>query len=454
MSFISVVIVIITIYIVLFTKDKCFNLFLEASSLLLFSNLGSLFIDQRFDFLSREVFVCLVLIFLKVFGVKRIGINKKTAIASILVIISILIGYTSILLFQTGAYIAPMNITYDEILLGDGSLSKPNFGNSNLSAFVNTCIFILTIILCRDYFFQKKYVNKIVIYFEKSIEVFFCIVLIEFLLVNFFNIDNYRTIILKIFGVIDFKKVYAYSTVRIGKIKSAFAFFSEPSYMCGPLLVYYFINYAKGILSYKKMLMFIISFCVGIISGSTNAVITLFFGLVVFFKVIFIDNKNINITKITVILLFICILISGFVFLKNNKYITENFNSNVIVKISSYIHLAKNKSGFSASGYVRGYGNMVCYSVLKYNPFFGVGLGTTRGYGFIPSMLATLGIVGSISLINFYFTALNIYVNKNNVVSFVILSLMLTGFYSAIQMYSLILVPILISFNKCIIKKE
>jgi hypothetical protein len=134
--------------------------------------------------------------------------------------------------------------------------------------------------------------------------------------------------------------------------------------------------------------------------------------------------------------------------LSKNDWVWDNILKRVFEKVYSYITLTKSANASIVSGYIRRFGNQVCYDVLKTNPLFGVGIGTTRGYGLIPSMLATFGVVGSLALVNFYRVFINIKINKQNIISFIILIALLTAFFSSSHIYSFIIIAILISYNK------
>lgn len=451
MSLATIVIIILTLLILILSKDKEYNLFLMACCLGLYTNLGSFINGDIFDSFTREYFVLVILVILKIINLiknKQTMMKKELIFSSGLIVFSILIGFISLLLIPIKPHIAPMNVTYDSIVLKDIPLSLASFEMNNIAAFILFTIFLTSILLCREYFYDEQYVNKTIKFLLLTIKIFFAVILVEAIIINIVNIDELRKIIMSFFGAIDNDKIYSYSTVRFLGLKSAFGFYTEPSYVAGPLLVFYLLNYAKGHITKENLLLFFISGIVAILSGSTNSIIALCFGIFALFKMLIKDEKLTNKNRVIIfsaLMLFIIILLV--IMTLNDAEIWNKGFYKIYDKLEAYFTSTKTKNASTISGYIRSYGNSVCYGVLKTNPLFGAGLGTTRGYGFIPSMFATLGIVGSILLVNFYRVAFNIKINKKNIIPFIALLAILTGFYSASHMYSFILIPILISFN-------
>lgn len=449
MNLATIFIIILTLLILIFSKDKEYHMFLMACCLGLYTNLGSFMNVDIFDSFTREYFVLVILIILKIINLvknKNIMLNKKLVLSIGFMVLSILIGFISLLFIPIKPYIAPMDVTYDAIVLEDIPLSLATFKMNNIAAFILFGIFLISILLCREYFYKEEYVNRTIEFLLLTIKIFFAIMIIEALIVNVFHIDGFRKMVMGFFGAVDNDKIYSYSTVRFLGLKSAFAFYTEPSYVSGPLLVFYLINYVRGSITKNNLLLFFISAIVAVLSGSTNCIIALVFGIFVLFKMLIKDEKITKKNKMIIfyiLLLFILILLLIF----NDAQIWNKGFNKVYDKLKAYFTATKTKNASTISGYIRSYGNSVCYNVLKTNPLFGAGLGTTRGYGFVPSMIATLGIVGSILLVNFYRVAFNIKITKKKIIPFIALIAILTGFYSASHMYSFIVISIFISFN-------
>ena len=456
MSIATGCVIVLTLLILIFSKNRGYHLFLMAGCIGLYTNLGSFMKNGIFDAFTREYFVLSVLVIVRATELiknRQKIIGKKLAITLALLILSITIGLFNLIYIPSKAFIAPMSVTYDSIVLEGIPLSKASFGLNNISALILFIIFLISVILCKEYFYSEKYVNKTIKFYLNTIKIFFLMIILEAILVNVFNMDNLRKIIMIIFGAIDNSKIYSYSTVRFLGLKSAFGFYSEPSYVSGPLLVFYLINYMKGHASKKNILWFFISFIIAILSGSTNSIVAVFLGIIALVKILLKDKKvNVNKRILTLSALFILVLIAITYLYFNNADIWDKGLYKIYEKLNAYLTFTKTENLSTISGYIRKYGNSVCYNVLKTNPLFGVGLGTTRGYGLISSMLASFGIIGSICIINFYRLAFNIKINRKNIIPFIFLVAVLTGFYSSSHIYSFVLVPIFISFNCTILK--
>lgn len=447
MNVASIIVVIATCLICLRKKNRQFNLMLEMIWLGLFINMGGFFGDSLNSF-TRELFVTIVLIIMTVFE-RNIKILKSVLIVSGVLLGVVILGDISLLINLDQPNVAPMDVTYDQIVLEGAYLQKAVFSYTNIGAFGVLFFFVLSLLICSNYFRDKEYVERIIEFLEKSCMAFFCLILLETVMVNIFNFDNYRTIMMTIFGVDESAKIYSFSTVRFLGLNSAFGFYSEPSYVSGPLLVFYLVNYINEATSFKKLVWFFISFLVAILSGSTNCILILCFGVVVLIKMILI-NKEISLTKRvwtsgligTFAISFMIVIIS------NNLDLWLLLLGNISEKLEAYISLTSTSNSSTISGYIRSYGNSVCYEVLITNPIFGVGLGTTRGFGMIPSVLASYGILGSIILVIYYKNLLYLRICKQNVILFVVLMLMLTSLFNIWQTYSAFVIALLICFNR------
>lgn len=449
MSIVSILVVIISFLIIFCAKEKEYKMFLFVIALSLYTNLGTFTTLIDFDSFTREYFVLILLICLKLLK-KNVHINTTSILAFSLIIMIIFFGFVNLMINPHMADIAPMTLTYDEIVINDLGLSKPTFAGNNIAAFLLFFIFSIAMILCKEYFYEAEYVDRTIDFIIKSLKIFFIGIMLEYIIINIFSGVNFREYIIPLFTSSEGSKIYTFSTARFFGLKSAFLFYSEPSYVSGPLLVFYLINYVRGNVSNKTLIWFLISFFVAIASGSTNCIIMIFLGIFTISKMV-LKNKGIkNKDRVMKIFLLVMAFLFIFIFLVTNYSSIEKYFNKVYEKLLAYITLTQTRNSSTISGYIRRYGNQVCYSVLKTNPIIGVGLGTTRGYGFIPSMLATFGIVGSIFLLNFYKNVLNIKITKNNFILFIAVVGILTAFYSSSHMYSFILIPILISFNKLI----
>lgn len=449
MNVASVIVCIVTIHIVLFSNDKVFHLALEAATLALYVNLGSMFNAEVFESFTREYFVLLVMIVVSIFA-KPILTYKKLIYAMLGLLGCIFISYLSILLIPTNATVAPMSITYDEVVMSGKSLSNPFLGSSNFGAFLLLVIFLVSAVIVSGLFRKENYVYRAINYFELTAIIFFFLIVLESVLINILEISDWRLFIIRLLGASEQTKVYDFSTVRFLGVQSSFLFYSEPSFVCMPLLVFYLINYQKGKPSNKKMGLFILSFAVAILSGSTNCMIIALFGVFTLIKILFF-NKGISDSKriFKIVFLFFVAAVS-FLFIASKTKIYDQLIDRIWSKLSAYLTMEKVADGSSVSGYIRRFGNSICYSVLKTNPLFGVGLGTTRGYGFIPSMLATMGMIGSVAFCNFYYRAFSLKIRKANVLELIFLIGVLTGIMGVWHMYSFVMLPILLCFNRCV----
>lgn len=419
----------------------------------LFTNMGS-FISYITGF-TRELFVGCIIILTSILERRKIIISRKVINISLALIMICLLGLLNLLFNPNMANVAPMDISYDEIVLTNASLKKASFSDSNIGCLGYLLIFVIVMVICHNYLVETFFVSKIIDFLIKSCSFFFFLIIIESIIVNIFGLSQYRAIMIQFFGG-DISKAYSFSTSRFLGIKSAFGFFSEPSYVSGPLLTFYLIQYVKGKADNKTMILFFISFLVALLSGSTTCLVIMLFGILTLTKIIA-YNQGIYLEK-RIILLFGIMLIAliTIILLLETPYILESFR-NSIDKVLAFITNSKTSNLHVISGYIRSYGNLSCLNIIFTNPLFGVGLGTTRGFGFIPTAIASFGIFGSITLVLYYKCILNIKLKKDVCIPFLFLIVILYNIYGNGYIYSCLLIALTVCFNterKNIIHKE
>ena len=209
-------------------------------------------------------------------------------------------------------------------------------------------------------------------------------IFIESIIINIFNVNS-REFWGALLGVRDSQVMWIMN--RYG-INLSFATLSEPGYVAIILLIYYNLYYL-GVNSRKKNLFYALSILTGILSGSTMAIAIIVAQFIyVYIRSIFQNNIKVMKAIKSNFILFAGIFLIGLLF-----YRISTVNENIVWILSKI------------SGFLTGEGGrseVARYNSLKYamssffsSPFLGVGYGSTSAPGLLPTMLASLGIIGT-----------------------------------------------------------
>lgn len=445
MSIAGIILVIILIFKFMLNPKGEYQFFLFETSILvsLFINVGY-FCKGLFNISYSSFMMYLYIIYslIKLFLLKRQQQEKRKRIFSILILaIIIILSFFNLLNNTNLAQIVPMDTIVDEVAFGRNYLITPTFYKGNILAFRDLMIFCLFSYLSYEYVYNKNYILNIINAIKRTSNIFFIFLIFEAIVDNFISTDLIRDIINYLFGITD--KTYISAAFRYG-IYNSYGLFVEPSYVGVIILVYYSIVYLVGFKSNKDICFFVISFVVIFLSGASTGVALVPFGILVIIKRLFKLRKR---NMLYVFAIFIVFLICGVIFenvINNNIGFLKMAIEYANIKMFTYINGDISGSG---SGYARSFGNKICYEVLKINPIFGVGLGTTRGFGLIPSAVANLGIAGMISYIYFFKCNFNLTINKSNRVLLIINLIYLTSMISIWYLYMPAIIGLFIYLN-------
>lgn len=441
---------ILTAYIVsqLFNKKKNFQFFLYKLSIIvsMFVNVGFVFKNKTsMSYSTYCMYICVVVFLINciVFRKNTMYKNSRAMISSILLIFVVVMSYINLINSSNLASVVPFEICIDDVSNGLAYTSIPEFNKNNVGAFRDFVVFCLFCTFSGDFLTDKEKVDDLVKTIERFYKVMFIFLLMEFFVSNFVSNTMMRSIINTIFGVLE--RTYEVPPQRYG-LFNAYGLYVEPSYVAGTMLGYYAIKYVRGINGFKDQCYFLLSVLILIISGSSTGILLISIASIVFI------HSNIKLNRRTIILfgisltvLPIIIVISAVTINNSNKQIFNDIYETTSSKVIAYIHKDQSDKG---SGYARMNGNRMCYEVLKTNPFVGVGLGSTRGFGLIPGMVATMGVLGIVAYIFFAKINFNIYINKKNIFLFSIYMALLCYIFSIWYIYMPAIIGIFIGFNK------
>lgn len=300
----------------------------------------------------------------------------------------------------------------DAYYVGLSILQKAKFSANNYSQFLYYFIFVVLILFSMEYI--KNNGDDILDFVRKSFYVFFVIWTIEFVLNNIVSVELVRDIVYSFFGGATDEKTY-YPQLRNG-FYGFVGLFSEQSYI-GIMIVYYSISYIKGIRTRKEFAWFLYSIIVLLINGSTTGIVLVPFAAVVLAMHYF-SKKRISRRKAIRMLFSLSALICVIVLIIVSQQ--ELFRTLITATQTKIMAYLVGGSGYSTSDQrsaaIRTLANQIALTAFKECPLFGVGIGTSRGYGILVGTLLCNGVIGTVAYFLFIKKSFYLKVKKTNII--------------------------------------
>lgn len=360
---------------------------------------GTMFINVGVAAFNKSfVFLFEILYFFTIILGREYVIKKDALIASFLTIGCVLVSYIHIIMGENLPSVIPMSERMDDAYyVGMSILEKARFSGYNFSQFLYYFLFIALVL------FSIEFINNngddLLDFVLKAFYLFFVIWMMEFILNNFVSAEFVRDIVYKFFGGGMDQKTY-YPQLRNG-FYGFVGLFSEQSYI-GIMIVYYSISYIKGIRNKGEFAWFLYSVVILLINGSTTGIMLVPFAVFVLF-VNFFAKKHITRKKaIKTLTFFVVLLIIVGVIIFSQHEILITLITATKTKIVTYL---VGGSGYTTSDQrsaaIRTLANQIALSAFIKCPLFGVGIGTSRGYGILIGTFLCNGFLGT--MIYFYF---------------------------------------------------
>ena len=419
------------------------DVFNAAIGISIFVNVGNCFRNYSFT----EICTLLVIItaIISIPKNKLRYINIRVFYASVVLLVVILISFAYVSLRSSSMpYVLPMDVNMDKAYYGVQRARRAEITRYNYIALFDLIIFMLAVILNRDYLSDNQRINELLDNIKKIFHIFFVFASIEFIVNNFISPTVIRNFTLTLVGTMDKSKTF-YPENRMGYY-GVTGLFSEQSYI-SVLLIYYSIIWKTRIRDTKELIYYSLSTIVLLMSGCSTGIMLIPLALFIFIKECIRKNSN---TKLKIIETFFTIFIvsvSLYLVLFNSKYFTESIDQ-TLVKFNAFVKGGNYYSdNISASGATRNYANNIALNAFFKSPIFGVGIGGTRGYGVIVGLLATFGIAGILAFYNFLNSVFRLTLKKN-VILFIILLIYLSSVLSVWYSYYIAFIPIYVLFSK------
>ena len=411
----------------------------------LFNNLGT--VVSSITFSDYAMYMLLIICVIEVIKKKQFKISKKYVFASIFLLTVVGIGIIYLISPLQKPLVLLMQTNMDKAYAGLGYVEEARFTYANLYAIIRFITFIGVLVLCSDFLQQEQYVERLMHNIYIAYIIFFGFATIEFLINNFVSSTIIRDFILNIIGDYDPDKTY-YPRNRYGYYGFV-CLYSEESYI-SMLLPFFGIVYQKGVNNFKEMLFFLWGSLVLLMSGCTTGLTILLFPILILARIVIkkIPRRRhpLNLLWIKISVITCCIAGIGIAIFQREQL--TSIVSAVFQKVQTMIVGAQSvTSSEIMSADIRNYGNTVALNAFKVSPLFGVGIGTTRGYGMLTGFMATFGLLGIAAYLYFFYTLFGLNINKKK-----LLAAIYVGYLSTVLsvnfVYSFVMIPIFLLFSK------
>lgn len=373
-------------------------------------------------------------------------INKKAFVSFVILLCVIAFSLINLIFNNAMPEVILMDTSIDSVFYGQNITAKAVFTSYNLYHLRVFLLMTCGLLLSTEYFNSRQHIEQMLNVIKHAFYVFFVFATIEFVINNAGYIKDFRSVVLSLLGNYDDDKVQI-AQARFGYY-GVTTFFPEPSYV-SLMIIFLCISFIQGLRSKKEILWYIYGIGVIFMFGCTTSIMLLPFAVFIYIKeVIFSKSKTYKrVTFFKIFILIACISISVYIISQNFALVSEAL-SGTTNKLNAYLAgggIYSTSGENSAS--TRNFGNHIALQAFLGSPLFGVGIGTTRGYGIITGMLANFGLLGIIAYLSFLNNIFKFRIKKR-VLLLVILLLYFSTILSVWYSYYFTLIPIFALFSK------
>lgn len=364
-----------------------------------------------------------------------VRVSRNFIVRAILLLLCIVIGDIHLIISNDNPVVVPFSTTIDSIYHSEEAMSVASFTNNNVIYLRWMIIFIIIVYFSTKVLDDSKKRLRFISTIKIVFEVFFFIWTLEWLINNLTSPSLVRQTVYGVFGVNEASKTYNV-IIRWG-FYGFNGLFTEPSYIT-IMSVYYSILWKYKMQSWKDWFCLIWSLIVLVINGSTSGAM-----LIPFWVIIVLKNFSGKVSKRAMEVIGMAVVLSIILSLIFYDSIVLFLNQ-VMTNLSAYFSGGSFKTRGETSAAIRQLGNNIAYQTFLKRPLFGVGFGTTRGYGVLPGTLACLGIMGTLSYLYFLIGAYKCKINKDNAILAVVMLFYSTAILNIWYLNCAAVVPICI----------
>lgn len=312
--------------------------------------------------------------------------NVRIPVLSLLLtgglVFTILIGFMHLIYTNNPPIVLPVGGSWDLLLWGQDTLSTASFSLSNILRIIRIIVFLMLYFVLDKFLLRDNEKSNEMKSFVVNSGLFFAgLGIIEQITKTLLNSTIFIDFTTNIFGIAESQVTVNFER---GGVFALQGLTHEPSIFAFSFLPAILILMTSNLFSEKKRFWSLAVFIYVVLSSSSFAG----FALTALFLVSYlISNRKVIIHKIY---LFIVVGITSMTILAFDSS-TSNLFSYYIERVISFL----NGGGYGSEN-SRLYSIENAVNLFKEYPFFGIGIGTTDVHGFIPTLLASLGLIGSV----------------------------------------------------------
>lgn len=362
----------------------------------LFVNLGNFMLNFSFTEVCTVLCIIACIIDFLIHRSKYLKVDRKSFLLLIFLIMIVVGGHINLSLNHNMPYVLAMNINMDKAYYGLVSPVKATYGAYNRIAFFDLLLFAICLLLYRRELRNPEESSFILNTIRKAYHILFVIGVLEFFFNNFVSPTLMRDFSLSLVGSKDLAKTF-YPENRFGYYGITLLF-SEQSYV-SVLIIYYAIIWKEHVNTVTEMIFYFLSIAILFMSGASTGIVIIPLALVVLIREL-INKKQKSYIKLVEWGFVIIVGIIAIYLVATNPLLFSDFLDSTLIKIGALIQGGKyTNNAVLASGATRNYANNLAWEAFLKSPFFGVGLGSTRGYGIWIAFAANFGILGLITFV-------------------------------------------------------
>jgi len=344
------------------------------------------FISLSGENILYSEFSILILCIFGLIYISNNNISKKISKQSValLIILSLIIsiGYLNLINLSNNVYILPVGGSWDRIFFGTESLKQALFGDSNVLRLIRVILFIFCYYILEKFLKNREFNMKSTKIFIVRSSIFMAFIgLLEQLSLKLSGTNLIMEISKFILGVADSQLTWNVERAGMPVLQ---AFSLEPGHYAQSFLPGILVVFTSNIFSEKYKLYCYVLFSYVIFSTGSFAGIA----IIILMSIVYIFSSRKLFLQKTLYLSIFLIVLSLYVVSKKPVLI-EYFNMRI-----DAVFFGTESIGTSDG--VRVLSINIANNLIKDNPLFGLGLGTTDILGFLPSIIINLGFLGAI----------------------------------------------------------
>ena len=385
---------------------------------------------------------------------RNIRLNSQNVLYLLLLVFVLFLSLVHLVMSPKMPQVILMDDSMDSVYYGLASASEAVWSHNNISSFRDIILMCVGLLLSKDYLQDAIKRDLMLTNIKKAFYVYFIIITFEFIINNLFSPTILRDMVYHLVGM---GEISQYSKIWTAENRFGYygvtGLFSEQSYIA-VMIVFFAIVYVQGIKNMTDLRWFIYSILVLFMSGCTTGLMLIGFPAIIYIKdVLHKEKGERRSVRFWKYLLLIFVLILSLVLINSDVGFLSEILDKTFLKINAFLIGGNYNTSAERSAAIRYFANGIAWNAFFESPLFGVGIGTTRGYGILPGLFANFGILGIVSYFIFLKSIFRFTLKDKKMLLLVVIaytSILLSVWYS----YNFALIPLYAAFCKCTITRE